>query len=800
MTLSKLNKGVIYACYAVLALISWNAASADTFNEKIKGLTKKPGLFNLYGGTNQQMLLLEIDKLNQPFIYVSSLIQGVGSNDLGLDRGQIGESRLVQFERIGQRVILRQLNPYYRAISDNAHEVSALNLAFAESILFSFDIKAQQQDRILIDLSGFAIQDFHGVTASLKRDGEGSYRINKSTSMANWQESKSFQRNTEISATVTFNGEPKGRHLGSVAPDARYISVQFRHSLVALPDAGYEPREFHPYSGYFPFSFQDYSQPIAKPLTQRFIYRHRLQKDQHGSVIKPITYYLDPGVPEPVRGALLDGARWWSSAFAKAGFPQGFKVEMLPEGADPLDVRYNVIQWVHRSTRGWSYGSSVSDPRTGEILKGHVTLGSLRVKQDYLIASGLLAGQSDEQAVTSAQEMALARIRQLSAHEIGHTLGIAHNFSSSVNDRASVMDYPHPLIELKDQKIDLSNAYGIGVGQWDHFTVDYGYGEHTAAERLELIKQARQSGLKFMSDRDARSAGSSNPWAHLWDNGTKADAELTRLMLVREVALNNISASILDSSQGHSELREAIVPIYLLHRFQVEAASKIVAGVDYNYALANEPLINRPVDATWQRQALQAILKTLSSDYLTLPRQLLERLPPKAYGFSSTRESFSSQNGFNIDPLSMAEASARNSLKYLLNSARVNRLVLQHAGDDAQLSLDELLNELVGFTLIKSQEHSTNGIKMLVTQRVNTVVIEQLLALYHQADLATEARAAVSQQLSSLEKWLAKKAKRGDKAYRSHFQLLAHELKKGIEDAQHKVFSKPAKLPPGSPI
>lgn len=788
------------AVYTVMLLASWQVLGAGSFSKSVKGLTKKEGFYNLYGASDQGKMLLEVDKLNQPFIYVSSLIQGIGSNDIGLDRGQIGDSRLVQFEQVGGKVILRQLNPYYRAISDNPHEVSALDLAFAQSVLFSFDIVAQKNDKLLIDLGAFSTHDFHGVANTIKRRGEGSYRINKSTSLPSWPQSKSFERNTEISALVTFNGEPKGKHLYSVAPDARFISIQFRHSFIALPEEGYQPREFHPYSGYFPFAFEDYSQAIAKPLKQRYIYRHRLEKDDQGKVVKPIVYYLDPGVPEPVRSALLDGARWWSDAFDKAGFIGGFSVEMLPEGADPLDVRYNVIQWVHRSTRGWSYGSSVSDPRTGEILKGHVTLGSLRVKQDYLIASGLLAGQAEDKVAKDAQAMALARIRQLSAHEVGHTLGIAHNFSASVNDRSSVMDYPHPLIELKDQQIDLSNAYGVGLGKWDDYTVAYGYGDNTRDERHQLIAQARESGLKFMSDRDARAAGSSNPWAHLWDNGEKADQELTRLMLVRELALSNMSSTILDSSLPHSELREAIVPIYLLHRFQVEAASKIIAGVDYNYALVGDQLLNQPVNASWQRQALQAILKTLSSDYLTLPKHLLDKLPPKAYGFYETRESFSSQNGFNVDPLSMAEASARNSLKYLLHSARANRLALQSASDEEQLSLQETLTELIGFTLTESQERDLKGMELLVAQRINTVVVEQLLALYHQDDLAIEAKVAVKQQLASLERWLAKKAKRGDREFKAHFSWLEQQLRLGISDSAHKLFSRPAKLPPGSPI
>jgi len=793
-------KGAAYTILMVMAVLHSALSHADSFADKVAGLSKKTGFYNLYGDIKKQALLLEVDKLNQPFIYVTSLIQGVGSNDLGLDRGQIGDSRLVQFERVGQRVILRQLNPYYRAISDNSSEVNALDDAFAQSILFGFDIVAERAGSLLIDVNKFAIADFHGVAATLQRQGEGNYRINKDTSMAQWQQTKAFERNTEISALVTFNGEPKGRHLANVTPDARYVSIKFRHSLVALPESGYQTRDFHPYSSYFPFSFQDYSQPIAKPLTQRYIYRHRLQKDQQGRVIKPIIYYLDPGVPEPVRSALLDGASWWSSAFDEAGFSGGFKVEMLPADADPLDIKYNVIQWVHRSTRGWSYGSSVADPRTGEIMKGHVTLGSLRVRQDHLIASGLLAGQPKEQAAITAQEMALARIRQLAAHEVGHTLGIAHNFASSVNQRASVMDYPHPLIELKNQQIDLSNAYGVGLGVWDHYSIDYGYGEHQGGELLQLIEDTQQTGLKFISDRDARGAGSSNPWAHLWDNGAKADVELTRLMLVREIALKNIDGSLLDATQAHSELREAIVPIYLLHRFQVEAASKIIAGVDYDYALVSQPLKHRVVEAAWQRQALQALLNTLSSNYLTLPAQLLNRLPPKAYGFSQSRESFGSQNGLNVDPLNMAEASARNSLKYLLHSARINRLVLQHASNDEQLSLDEVLGQLIDFTLAQSQERGANGVELLVAQRINTVVVEQLLKALHHKSVSTQAKVILSERLTALHKWLVKKAKRGDRRYRDHSRWLASQLDKALDDASHQLIEEPAKLPPGSPI
>lgn len=771
---------------------------AASFSEKTSTLTKKSGFFTLYGKDDSSAMLLSVDNVNQPFIYVTSLMQGIGSNDIGLDRGQIGRSRLVQFERFGDKLVLRQLNPYFRAKTNNPSEEIALTQAFAESILFSFDIVASQGDKLLIDVSKFVIQDFHGIAKRLKDTQQGAFSLDGSRSVINWQHSKAFPLNTELSSIVTFKGTAKGRYLSSVTPDARFVSIKFRHSFIALPDDNYQPRAFHPYSGYFTHSFQDYSQPIAEPLTQRVITRHRLAFDAQGKVIKPITYYLDPGVPEPVRGALLDGARWWSQAFDKAGLKGAYQVKMLPAEADPLDVRYNVIQWVHRSTRGWSYGSSMIDPRTGEILKGHVTLGSLRVKQDYLIASGLLAGQANSRL--DAQEMALARIRQLSAHEVGHTLGIAHNFAASADERASVMDYPHPLITLNDGKIDVSKAYGIGAGVWDDYVINYGYSPLSERELTQLRDKTKASGLKFISDSEARSAAGSNPWAHLWDNGKYADEELVRLMRVRDQALVDLDASILSKDQAHSDLREALVPIYLLHRFQVTAATKIVGGIDFNYALSNEALTQEVVDHQWQRRALMSILKTLDTEYLTFPASLLAKLPARSYGTYDSRESASSQLGRQFDPLSLAEASARHTLKTLLNSARANRLVLQSALDNSQLSLSQLLSLLVEKTIKSSANSKRQGLAWLTEQRINAVVLEQLLTLKHNDDLSLEAQQLVNQQLNDLQTWLTKKSKRKSTKQRLHIAWLAQQLSKGRDDAKYRLILSPAKMPPGSPI
>lgn len=799
-TLKILNHLVLTLIISLSLGMFGSSAFAGEFSDKTKELTKKEGLFDLFGNNKTSAMLLAVEKTNQPFIYVTSLMQGIGSNNIGLDRGQIGESRLVQFERYGDKLILRQLNPYFRANSENPSERAALTQAFAESILYSFSIVAVDGEKLLIDVSDFTKQDFHGVAGAIKRTQQGSFSVDDSRSVINWEHSKAFPNNTELSAVVTFKGKPEGRYLSSVTPDARYVSIKFRHSFIALPDDDYEARRFHPYSGYFPFEYQDYSQPIDKPLAQKYITRHRLTLNKQGQVTKPITYYLDPGVPEPVRGALLDGARWWSDAFNSAGLKGGFEVKMLPADADPLDVRYNVIQWVHRSTRGWSYGSSVTDPRTGEILKGHVTLGSLRVRQDYLIASGLLAGQDKQIAKSQAQEMALARIRQLSAHEVGHTLGIAHNFAASAHDRASVMDYPHPLALLKNNKVDLSQAYGVGAGEWDNYVVKYGYGNLTPEALTTLISDTKKRGLKFISDREARSAAGSNPWAHLWDSGEKADQELIRLMAVRNTALSNMNTAILSPSQAHSDLREAIVPIYLLHRFQVTAAAKIVAGVDFNYALSTESLLNEPVDVKWQLQALKSILKTLSADYLALPKELLSQLPATSYGSSTSRESMGSQLGHQFDPLSLSEASARHSLVTLLHPARMNRLVLQNVLDSDQLSLEQLFDELVDTTIKSNIKMKKHDLKWLVSQRTNAVVIEQLLALLHNKNLSIEARQSLGNKLATLTTWLTKQSKKKATRNKTHVSWLALMLTSGIDDVDFKVISTPAKLPPGSPI
>ena len=514
---------------------------------------------------------MEIPRLDTEVLYITGLAAGLGSNDIGLDRGQLHDSRIVIFERVGPRILMVQPNYEYRASSTNAAEVKAVRDAFARSVLWGFTVGAESDGRVLVDATDFLVRDASNMAQQLR---PGSYRLDASRSAVHLPMTMGFPQNTEMEAELTFVRQPDAAGRGgggwfegvgnvSAAPEA--ASVRIHHSLVALPDEGYEPRAFDPRSGYFPFRYQDYATPVDQPMTRRFIQRHRLAKRDPGAAtsepVEPIIYYLDPGTPEPIRSALLDGARWWDQAFEAAGYRGAFRVEILPDSVSPLDIRYNVINWVHRSTRGWSYGASVTDPRTGEILKGVVTLGSLRARQDYLIAEGLLSPyRTGDELPAEMREWALARIRQLSAHEVGHTLGLGHNYYDSEGGRISVMDYPHPLVTLAgDGTLDYSEVYSSGIGEWDKVAIAYGYQDFAPStdERAALaaiLDSAWNRDLRYLTNQDV----DVNPKVDQWSNGVDATAELRRMMEVRRVALSRFGEqAIRRGHRGKTQLLQA---------------------------------------------------------------------------------------------------------------------------------------------------------------------------------------------------------------------------------------------------
>lgn len=789
--------------FSILALLLFTIpalAQLPTIKEKTKGLSPEKGFFDYYFDEDKDQLWLKVDKLNSEFLYVNYLAAGVGSNDIGLDRSQQGGERIVYFEKRGQKLMMIQPNLDYIAKSDNALEKKSVKEAFASSILFGFKIEAEENSSYLIDLTPLLMRDAHNVIGRLRGMNQGNYSLDKSRSSLYKEGTFNFPKNTEFETMLTFTGSNPGREVRSVVPDPTAITVRQHHSFVELPDDNFETREYDPRGGFYATSYKDYSTPIGTPMTKRFINRHRLQKKnpeaEVSEAVEPIVYYLDNGTPEPVRSALLDGARWWNQAFEAAGYKDAFQVKVLPADAHPLDIRYNVINWVHRSTRGWSYGGSVTDPRTGEIIKGNVLLGSLRVRQDYMIAQGLLAPfENGNEPDPRMLEMALARIRQLSAHEVGHTLGIYHNFAASVTNDASVMDYPHPKVSIKNGKIDISDAYDVGIGEWDKVTIAFGYQDFPKnvdekAELNKILENATSKGLKYISDSDARPQGGAHPYAHLWDFGADPLTQLQKVLDVRKLALKNFDESAIPMGTSMSELEDVLVPIYFFHRYQVEGTVKLIGGLDYSYKLRGDNQATPKVVAKAdQLKALDALLVAISPEVLALPESVLNLIPPRPAGIASSRELFNGNTGPSLDAFGIAQTAADLPISLILNPQRANRLVEYGARNEGP-SLSEVIDRIIRKTVSMRGGDDYYG---SIQQTVNFVVVMNLIQLHASSQANPITKAVVFKKLTAISELLSERD-----------EPMAMQLSEMIETyfKNPKSFDIPRDLPapPGSPI
>ncbi len=754
-----------------------DAARLPTIADYTRGMDARPGYFPLYWDDAGGRLLLEVGRWDEQFLYLTSLATGVGSNALGLDRGNIQSAYLAHFERVGPKVLLVLDNPGFRAETNPTEALErSVDESFPTSTVGGFTAVAEENGRTLVDATSFFLRDVVGIAARLQAANQGTYRLDANRSAIFLPRTKAFPENTEVEASLTFESERPGGEIQRHAPDGRAMTLRQHHSLVMLPDDGYTPRRFDPRIGVFATGYFDFGKPFDDDYQTALARRHRLVKADPSATmsepVEPIVYYLDPAVPEPYRTAFRIGGVWWNQVFEAAGFIDAFRVEDMPADMDPMDARYHVIQWVHRTQAGSSIGPSFADPRTGEIIKAAVRMDSYRSLANYNTFAGAAGVDGDWYAGAppgvDGEEFVMMRRRQHSAHEIGHTLGLAHNFISISDGHASVMDYPAPVIELRDGRLDLSGAYRAGPGAYDTLAIRYAYASPPPGQSEEeflngLLLEAQERGWRFITNPDA-GADNSHPDATWWINGSDVLDEFERVSEVRRFMIDSFDERAIEPGEPMHKLRERFAPVYFSHRATYEAAIKTIGGMEYTYGVRGDILpVTELVSADRVRRAMDLLSEALTPGQLAIPESVLEILAPRSFGWVTGGPAWSNRAGPAFDQIGAATTVASEIVSGVLAPARTARVVAFHARDPSLPSLEEVVGRLVD----DAWNRPASMPDAALVRVVQNVVVDELLALGANENATTEARAAAEWGLRRAQARagaLASEAGAGDEA------------------------------------
>jgi len=700
--------------------------------DRLAGLKRNDGFIPFYWDAKKGELLLELspERLNTQFIYFTGLSSGVGSIEMFADRSSVGGSQLCRFVRSGPKVLVVAENTSFRAENGNAELKHSVERSFPISVIAALSIVSEQGESLVVNASPLVIRDVTGLLNQLRRpsraingvvrqvanENAANWRLDAERSTVDMDHTRAFPQNTEIENILTFISDSGTRSVNN--PEPGVLTVHEHMSLLALPPPGYQPRVADPRVGFFGEQFDDFSRTYKQSLSQNFIDRWRLEKKDPNAAIsepvKPITFYLDRAIPEPMRSAARRGALWWNQAFEQAGFRNALVVEDLPEGADPLDIRYPTIQWTNRNGRGWSVGMVQTDPRTGEILHAVVQLDSHRMRtvNNYwdVVTPGAASGRDDSEMDLFAEldaadpqlsedEVLVRRIALLACHEMGHIFGLEHNFVASTFDRGSVMDYFAPRIRIrKDGTADLSDAYMQGVGSYDKFAIEWGYSAsgHAPASpedpqelaRLDaIVRRALSQGIFWGNYDDPR-------W-NAYDDGPDPVTWLREVLPVRNALVASYGPTMLRQREPISKLAARFALVYLFHRYALASAINTIGSAKVPLTVAGDG--QKPLEI-WspqsQREALQLCLQALRPDQMEVPSRIWNSLVQHENA-GADPEAYKSSAGYLFSPYDGARSIAEIVYGGLLDPERLARMDSIHHFDSSSPSANEVVSALV---------------------------------------------------------------------------------------------------------